>query len=126
MQQMQTKVDVNLQTDKSFLYFLSELSKMTEDEVVCTLYDMAQNPLKKVLNEDYNNHWCYQKIRFPNTKLDLKVKVKFDCPVNNKKAGRIYITFDLPNSKKVIFTEEDISTLAIEKILLKKSDGEPK
>src|SRR5574337_118654 len=124
---MQTKVEVKLQTDKNFIKFLSKLSDMSEDEVVCNMYDLTSDSLKKVLSEEFSKHWTTKRIRFPNTDLDLLAKVKF---VNysrfNKKVGDVYITFHLPKTKTITFTEQQIADMAVEKFLLNINNGDTK
>lgn len=124
---MQTKVEVKLQTDKNFIKFLSKLSGMSEDEVVCNLYDLTSDALKKVLSEEFSKHWTTKRVRFPNTDLDLLAKVKFiNYSRFNKKAGDVYITFDLPKTKTITFTEQQIADMAVEKFLLNINNGDTK
>lgn len=124
---MQTKVEVKLQTDKNFIKFLSKLSGMSEDEVVCNLYDLTSDALKKVLSEEFSKHWTTKRVRFPNTDLDLLAKVKFiNYSRFNKKVGDVYITFDLPKTKTITFTEQQIADMAVEKFLLNINNGDTK
>lgn len=122
---METKVSVKLIVDESFVSFLGSLARMDKDEVVCNLYDAASGPLTKILSSTFTRHWSTKKFRFPNTELDLSVKVKFKTTyVNNKKDGDILITYCIAKSKLITFSEQDISTLAIEKFLLNKHGGD--
>lgn len=117
---MKSNGSAKLSVGANLISFLMTSLSISEKEVVCHLYDLAQESLNKVREVTSSATWASKIVSMPGSSLKLRVKAKYEHVYKNVKLGNIIVTFDLSKGKKRIYQEQDVLNFQTEEILLGK------